>query len=126
MGIQAAPEDKEVPGNQRGSSVRDTPLWMLASWAVFAVAAGLKCCLITTMFRKNLLGIPSRIEQIRQRLERIWTQKALVHKVPVLPPSPESTWRTLRGTLTDSWDYMLTSSSHSSGWFKAMEAVTTR
>ena len=103
----------------------NNPLWMLVPWAVFALAVGLKFWRVTSLFRKHLIGIPSQTERFRQVLERIWAQKALVHKVPVLPPSPESTWKTLRGTLTDSWDHMLSSSSHSSGWVKAMEAVTT-
>jgi hypothetical protein len=45
---------------------------MLVPWTVFALAAGLKFWGITTMFRKHLLGIPSRTERFRQALERIW------------------------------------------------------
>ena len=41
-------------------------------WAVFALAAGLKFWRITTLFRKNLRGVPSRTERFRQVLERIW------------------------------------------------------
>ena len=74
MGIQTAPADKEVPGIQGGFSVIDNPLWMLLPWAVFAVAAGLKFWSITTLFRKYLLGIPSRTEHFRQGLERIWAE----------------------------------------------------
>ena len=72
MGIQTAPADKEVPGIQREGSVMNNPAWMLVPWAVFAVAAGLKFWSITTLFRKHLLGIPSRTERFRQALERIW------------------------------------------------------
>jgi hypothetical protein len=50
----------------------ENPLWMLVPWAVFAVAAGLKFWRITTLFRKNLLRVPSRTERFRQALERIW------------------------------------------------------
>jgi hypothetical protein len=52
--------------------VMDNPLWMLVPWAVFAVAAGLKFWRITTLFRRHLLGSPSRTERFRQSLERIW------------------------------------------------------
>ena len=48
------------------------PLWMLVPWAVFALAAGLKFWRITTLFSKNLRGVPSRTERFRQVLERIW------------------------------------------------------
>jgi hypothetical protein len=50
----------------------DNPFWMLVPWAVFALAAGLKFWRITTLFRRNLLGMPSRTERFRQTLERIW------------------------------------------------------
>jgi len=45
---------------------------MLVPWAVFAVAAGLKFWRITSLFRRHLLGIPSRTERFRQGLERVW------------------------------------------------------
>jgi hypothetical protein len=44
MGIQAAPENEEVPGIKGECSVMDNPLGMLVPWAVFAVAAGQGCC----------------------------------------------------------------------------------
>ncbi len=50
----------------------DDPLLMLVPWAVFAVAAGLKFWRITTLFRGNLLGMPTETERFRQALERIW------------------------------------------------------
>jgi len=53
-------------------AVMDDPLLMLVPWAVFAVAAGLKFWRITTLFRKNLLGMPTETERFRQALERIW------------------------------------------------------
>ena len=52
----------------------DDPLWMLVPWAVFALAAGLKFWRITNLFRRNLLGVPSRTERFRQVLERIWAK----------------------------------------------------
>lgn len=45
---------------------------MLVPWAVFVVAVGLKFWRITTLVRRNLLGMPSRTERFRQALERIW------------------------------------------------------
>jgi hypothetical protein len=53
-------------------AVMDDPLLMLVPWAVFAVAAGLKFWRITTLFRKNLPGMPTETERFRQALERIW------------------------------------------------------
>jgi len=41
---------------------------------VFAVAAGLKFWKLTALFRKHLLGIPSRTERFRQGLERNWAK----------------------------------------------------
>jgi hypothetical protein len=41
-------------------------------WVVLAVAAGVKFWRLTSLFRKHLLGIPSRTERFRQALERIW------------------------------------------------------
>ncbi len=52
------------------------PLWMLAPWALFAIAAGLKFWRITALFRRRLLGAPSQTERFRQSLERIWTTKS--------------------------------------------------
>jgi len=48
------------------------PLWMLLPWLVFAVAAGIKFRRLTALFRKHLLGVPSRTERLRQMLERVW------------------------------------------------------
>ena len=72
MGIQAAPENEEVPGIKGECSMMDNPLWMLVPWAVFAVAAGLKFWRLTSLFRKDIPGIPSRTERFRQGLERTW------------------------------------------------------
>ncbi|NBQ21319.1 MAG: hypothetical protein EBU30_06575 [Synechococcaceae bacterium WB6_3B_236] len=52
--------------------VMENPLWLLLPWAVFAVAAGIKFWRLNSLFRKHLLGIPSRTERLRQMLERIW------------------------------------------------------
>ena len=72
MLFQAAPAEQAVSGIQRGRSVMNNPLWMLVPWAVFAVAAGLKFWRLTSLFRKDIPGIPSRTELFRQGLERIW------------------------------------------------------
>lgn len=48
------------------------PLWMLMPWAIFALAATIKFWRLTALFRRHLLGIPTRTEQFRQALERIW------------------------------------------------------
>jgi len=48
------------------------PVWVLLPWAVFAVGAGIKFWGLTAVFRRHLLGIPSRTERSRQTLERIW------------------------------------------------------
>lgn len=50
------------------------PLGLLVPWAVFALAAGIKFWRLTTLFRRHLLGIPSRTERFRQTLERLWAQ----------------------------------------------------
>ena len=48
------------------------PLWMLVPWAVFAIGAGLKFWRLTALFRRHLLGTPSKTERFRQSLERVW------------------------------------------------------
>ena len=48
------------------------PLWMLVPWAVFAIAAGIKFWRLTSLFRRHLIGSPSRTEQLRSSLERAW------------------------------------------------------
>ena len=58
------------------SGVMDKPLWMLVPWLVFAVAAGIKFWRLTALFRKHLLGFPSRTERLRQTLERIWARNS--------------------------------------------------
>jgi len=59
--------------------VLDNPLWLLLPWAVFAVAAGIKFWRLNSLFRKQLLGIPSRTERMRQMLERIWERDHQLH-----------------------------------------------
>ena len=51
------------------------PLWMLVPWAVFAIAAGLKFWKLTALFRRNLLGVPTKTERFRQALERVWAKE---------------------------------------------------
>lgn len=48
------------------------PLWMLAPWAVFALAAGIKFWRITAVFRKRGLERDTSTERFRKTLERIW------------------------------------------------------
>jgi hypothetical protein len=45
---------------------------MLVPWAIFVVAAGLKFWRVTTLFRRHLLGAPTKTERFRQSLERNW------------------------------------------------------
>ena len=52
------------------------PLWMLAPWAVFALAAGIKFWRITAVFRKRGLERDTSTERFRKTLERIWTKQA--------------------------------------------------
>jgi len=58
------------------ASVMEHPLWMLAPWAVFAVAAGVKFWRLTALFRRHLLDAPTRTERFRRSLERIWAKQA--------------------------------------------------
>ena len=48
------------------------PLWMLAPWAVFALAAGLKLWRLTRVFRQRMAQTQTNPERFRQSLERIW------------------------------------------------------
>jgi hypothetical protein len=57
------------------ASVMEHPLWTLAPWAVFVVAAGVKFWRLTSLFRRHLLGAPTRTERFRQSLERIWANQ---------------------------------------------------
>lgn len=50
----------------------EQPFWMLVPWAVFAIAAGLKCWRITSLFRRQLTLDSTRTERARQQLERLW------------------------------------------------------
>ena len=56
------------------SDAVSNPLWMLVPWAVFALASAIKFWRLTALFRKHLLGIPSKTERMRQTLERIWQE----------------------------------------------------
>ena len=73
MGIQAAPAVQALPESAEGG-VMERPLWMLAPWAVFAVAAGIKFWRLTTVFRKGGHSRATGSERFRQSLERIWTK----------------------------------------------------
>lgn len=48
------------------------PLWMLAPWAVFALAAGLKVWRLTRVFRQHMAQTQTNPERFKQSLERIW------------------------------------------------------
>jgi hypothetical protein len=52
--------------------VATKPLLILVPWAVFAIAAGVKFWRVTALFRKHLLGVPTKTERFRQALERVW------------------------------------------------------
>jgi len=52
--------------------VATNPLWMLVPWAVFAIAAGVKFWRFIALFRRHLLGVPTKSERFRQALERVW------------------------------------------------------
>jgi len=48
---------------------------MLVPWLVFALAVGIKFWRLTALFRKHLLGVPSRTERLKEMLERIWEKE---------------------------------------------------
>lgn len=56
----------------RSEAMTEHPAWLLVTWAIFAVAAGVKFWHLTTAFRRHLLSAPTRSERFRQSLERIW------------------------------------------------------
>ena len=47
------------------------PLWMLAPWAILAVAAGIKFWRLTALFRRHLGSTGSSTERFRESLERV-------------------------------------------------------
>ncbi|MEY3544878.1 MAG: hypothetical protein RLZZ106_708 [Cyanobacteriota bacterium] len=49
---------------------------MLAPWAVFAAAAGVKFWRITAIFRRRSMSNSAKTDQFRQTLERIWVRNA--------------------------------------------------
>jgi hypothetical protein len=75
VGIQTAPAIQAVPEGAAGG-VMEQPLWMLAPWAVFAVAAGIKFWRLTALFRKVGFSRATGSEQFRQSLERIWAKES--------------------------------------------------
>jgi hypothetical protein len=52
------------------------PLRLLAPWAIFAVAAGVKFWRITAVFRRRTQSRVSSTDQFRESLERIWSESA--------------------------------------------------
>jgi hypothetical protein len=66
----------KVPAQDQAVLMDLHPLWMLAPWAVFALAAGIKFWRITAVFRKRGLERDSSTERLRKTLERIWAKQA--------------------------------------------------
>ncbi len=52
----------------------DSRFWMLAPWALFAAAAGVKTWRIRALMPRHLLGTPTSTEGFRKSLERIWAK----------------------------------------------------
>jgi hypothetical protein len=50
----------------------DHPLWMLAPWAVFSIAIGVKFWRFTGLVRRQLRPEARGTEDARQQLERLW------------------------------------------------------
>ena len=61
-----------MPEGAQTALMDTNPLWMLAPWAVFAVAAGVKFWRITAAFRRRGQGRMTTADQFRDILERIW------------------------------------------------------
>ena len=61
-----------MPEGAQTALMDANPLWMLAPWAVFAVAAGVKFWRITAVFRRCGQNRVSSTDQFRDTLERIW------------------------------------------------------
>ena len=76
MGVPPAPAIQAVPEGAQTALMDANPLWMLAPWAVFAVAAGVKFWRITGVFRRRSQSRVSSTDQFRESLERIWSQGA--------------------------------------------------
>ena len=71
MGIQAAPAVQAMPESAE-NALMENPLWMLAPWALFAVAAGVKFWRLTKVFRQRVVSTTTSTEQFRQTLEQNW------------------------------------------------------
>lgn len=52
------------------------PLWSLAPWVLFGIAAGLKFWQLATLVRRQVLGAACSTERFRQSLERNWRKQA--------------------------------------------------
>jgi hypothetical protein len=72
VGIPPASAVQAVPEGTQTALMDLHPLWMLAPWAVFALAAGVKFWRITAVFRKRGLARETSTDQFRKTLERIW------------------------------------------------------
>ena len=69
MGLQAAPAVQAVPESSE-NALMDNPLWMLAPWALVAVAAGVKFWRLTKVFRQRVVSTTTSTERFRQALEK--------------------------------------------------------
>ena len=76
VGIPPAPAIPAMPNGTQTALMDAHPLWMLAPWAVFAVAAGVKFWRITAAFRRRGQSRVFSVDQFRETLERIWAQGA--------------------------------------------------
>lgn len=76
VGIPSAPAVQAMPKGAQTALMDANPLWMLAPWAVFAIAAGVKFWRITGAFRRRGQSRVASTEQFRNTLERIWSQGA--------------------------------------------------
>ena len=54
----------------------EQPLWILAPWAVFGVAAGMLVWRVTKVVRRRGLSTSTSSDEFRQMLERIWEKSA--------------------------------------------------
>ena len=71
MVIQATPAVQAVPESAE-NALMENPLWMLAPWALVAVAAGVKFWRLTRVFRQRVVSTTTSTERFRQTLEQNW------------------------------------------------------
>lgn len=71
MVMQATPAVQSVP-EVAENALMENPLWMLAPWALVAVAAGVKFWRLTRVFRQRVVSTTTSTERFRQTLEQNW------------------------------------------------------